>query len=77
MHTCRRLCTAETCISRIFAQIDQDELAGYLNFLGYKCKKDEVNDMIWEGDEDCDKCVNWEEFKTMCVRLKCVRELLT
>ena len=23
--------------------------------------------MIWEVDEDCDKCVNWEEFKTMCV----------
>ena len=23
--------------------------------------------MIWEVDEDCDRCVNWEEFKTMSV----------
>ena len=36
-----------------------------MKFLGYKCKRNEVEDMIWEVDEDCDKCVNWEEFKSM------------
>ena len=50
------------------AQIDPEELSEYLRFLGYKCKKAEVDDMIWEVDEDCDHCVNWEEFKTMCAR---------
>ena len=28
----------------------------------------QVEDMIWEVDEDCDKCVSWEEFKLMFER---------
>ena len=46
-------------------KIDADELAEYLKFLGHKIKRAEVEDMIWEVDEDCDKCVGWEEFKAM------------
>lgn len=26
--------------------------------------------MIWEVDEDCDRCVDWEEFKTMFYRVR-------
>ena len=37
----------------------------YLKFLGYKCKKVDVEDIIWEVDEDCDGCVSWAEFQTM------------
>lgn len=28
----------------------------------------QVEDMIWEVDEDCDKCVSWQEFKLMFER---------
>lgn len=51
-------------------KVDLDELADHLKFLGYKCKRNEVEDMIWEVDEDCDKCVNWEEFKSMFYRVR-------
>eukprot|EP00887_Chlorella_sp_A99_P002147 scaffold21.g2147.t1 len=30
----------------------------------------EVQDMIWEVDEDCDGCVNWEEFQAMFERCR-------
>ena len=65
-------------LSRVFARlnkksdgkIDVDELWTHLKFLGYKCKRAECEDMIWEVDEDCDRCVNWEEFKTMFYRVR-------
>ncbi len=52
-------------IQRTPCQIDADELFDYLKFLGYKCKKVDVEDIIWEVDEDCDGCVSWAEFQTM------------
>ena len=36
----------------------------------YKISKAEVEDMIWEVDEDCDKCVSWDEFKLMFERCR-------
>mmetsp|Transcript_31451 Transcript_31451/g.68749 ORF Transcript_31451/g.68749 Transcript_31451/m.68749 type:complete len:204 (-) Transcript_31451:562-1173(-) len=51
-------------------KIDAEELFEYLKFLGHKCKKAEVEDMIWEVDEDCDRCVAWDEFKTMFYRVR-------
>jgi len=51
-------------------KVDVDELFDYLKFLGYKCNKAEVEDMIWEVDEDCDRCVSWEEFKAMFYRVR-------
>ena len=51
-------------------KIDTQELMEHLRFLGHKCTKADAEDMIWEVDEDCDKCVNWEEFKTMFYRVR-------
>lgn len=58
---CRTLATPGT-----RAQIDSEELYEYLRFLGHRCKKSEVEDIIWEVDEDSDGCISWEEFKAMC-----------
>ena len=38
--------------------------------LGCKIKKVEVEDMIWEVDEDIDKCVSWSEFQQMYHRCR-------
>ena len=65
-------------LSRVFARlnkksdgkIDVDELWTHLKFLGYKCKRAECEDMIWEVDEDCDHCVSWDEFKLMFHRCR-------
>ena len=51
-------------------KIDYQELKDQLRRLQYDPKKDEVKDMIWEVDEDCDHCVNWEEFKLMFHRCR-------
>ncbi|KAL1512289.1 hypothetical protein AB1Y20_005551 [Prymnesium parvum] len=51
-------------------KLDLDELFESLKALGYKCKKADVEDMIWEIDEDCDRCVTWEEFKAMFYRVR-------
>lgn len=48
------------------SQVDFDELYSYVKYLGHKCPKKEIEDMIWEVDENGDGCVQWEEFKTMC-----------
>ena len=44
-------------------KVDAEELSTLFTQLGHKCKKNEIEDMIWEVDEDCDKCVNWDEFQ--------------
>ena len=51
-------------------RIDFKELNEILLSLGYKAKKAEVEDMIWEVDEDCDKCVSWDEYKLMFQRCR-------
>ena len=34
-----------------------------LKSLGKACTKKEIEEMIWEVDENLDSCVDWEEFK--------------
>ena len=65
-------------LSKVFAKLDRngdgkidaDELSFYLKYLGHKPGKHEVIDMIWEVDENGDKAVQWEEFKTMFFRVR-------
>ena len=45
--------------------IDSEELYEYLRFLGHRCNKNDVEDIIWEVDEDSDGCISWQEFKNM------------
>ena len=52
------------------AKIDLRELTEQLGKLEYRPKRSEIEDMIWEVDEDCDKCVSWEEFKLMFHRCR-------
>merc|ERR1711904_733869 len=46
------------------------ELNDQLIKLDYRAKRVEVEDMIWEVDEDCDHCVSWDEFKLMFHRCR-------
>mmetsp|Transcript_72743 Transcript_72743/g.199589 ORF Transcript_72743/g.199589 Transcript_72743/m.199589 type:complete len:200 (-) Transcript_72743:240-839(-) len=65
-------------LRRVFDTLDKDknnkidfkELNDMLIKLDYKAKRQEVEDMIWEVDEDCDKCVSWDEFKLMFQRCR-------
>ncbi|PSC72095.1 outer dynein arm-docking complex subunit 3 isoform B [Micractinium conductrix] len=47
-----------------------DELRAYFESAGHKAKKTEVEDMIWEVDEDCDGLVKWPEFQAMWQRCR-------
>ena len=33
-------------------------------------RQSDVEDMIWEVDDDCDKRVNWNEFQAMFMRCR-------
>ena len=65
-------------LRRVFDQLDANkdnkvdfkELNDQLRKLDYSAKRVEVEDMIWEVDEDCDHCVSWEEFKLMFHRCR-------
>ena len=51
-------------------KLDADELLLMMKALGHKCSKADAEDMIWEVDEDCDRFVDWEEFKVMFYRVR-------
>lgn len=51
-------------------QIGAEELRTYFESAERKAKKTEVEDMIWEVDEDCDGFVNWPEFQAMWQRCR-------
>jgi len=36
--------------------------------LGGKANRQDVEEMLWEVDEDLDQCINWKEFKLMFTR---------
>ena len=65
-------------LRRVFEQLDKTkvgkigfkELNDQLIKLDYRAKRVEVEDMIWEVDEDCDHCVSWDEFKLMFHRCR-------
>lgn len=49
-------------------KIKLQDLNAALKRLGMKMKKSELENMIWEVDENLDGCVDWEEFKLMYER---------
>lgn len=51
-------------------QIDPDELRQLFVELNHKAKRGEVEDMLWEVDEDCDGCISWEEFQNLYTRCR-------
>lgn len=57
-------------------KIDRDEIAQQLDLLGYKPKRhtdygtSEVEDMIWEVDEDCDGKIDWDNFVQLYIRCR-------
>ena len=51
-------------------KVSPEKLAEALKKLNYKCKRTDVEDMIWEVDEDCDGLISWDEFKAMFYRVR-------
>ena len=50
--------------------MDAEEIQQLFKMLNHRSKRVEIEDMIWEVDEDCDKAVNWEEFQAMYHRCR-------
>ena len=65
-------------LRRVFDRIDVEgvgkvgygELKNLFEELGHPAKKKDIEDMIWEVDEDCDKKVSWAEFAGMFSRAR-------
>mmetsp|Transcript_39922 Transcript_39922/g.55499 ORF Transcript_39922/g.55499 Transcript_39922/m.55499 type:complete len:185 (+) Transcript_39922:254-808(+) len=51
-------------------KIDADELVRFFTIMACQAHKNDVQDMIWEVDEDCDQCVSWLEFQSMYRRCR-------
>jgi calmodulin len=51
-------------------KIDAEELFRLFQRLDHKASKFEVEDIIWEVDDDGDKCINWTEFQAMYRRCR-------
>jgi Ca2+-binding EF-hand superfamily protein len=57
---------------------DRDEIAQHLDMLDYRPKRhtdygpSEVEDMLWEMDEDCDGKIDWDNFVQLYIR--CCRD---
>ena len=49
-------------------KIHAADLNEILKFLGKKASRAEIEDMIWEVDENLDGCVDYEEFQVRCCR---------
>ena len=50
-------------------KIDAEEVEALLKGLGYDPEAGEVEDIIWEVDDDCDGVLNWEEFQSLYYRV--------
>ncbi|KAF8055671.1 CMD1 [Scenedesmus sp. PABB004] len=56
--------------SKADGQLDPEELHAVFSSLGHKPKRGEVDDLIWEVDEDCDGCISWAEFQRLYHRCR-------
>lgn len=65
-------------LRRVFTTLDTNgdgfvserDITESLQRFGYKPKKGEVADMIWEVDEDSDGHISWPEFQEMFTRCR-------
>jgi calmodulin len=51
--------------------IDKTDLENILERLGYVSEPGEVEDILWEVDDDRDGGLTWEEFSSLYVDLAC------
>ncbi|KAI8473767.1 MAG: outer dynein arm-docking complex subunit 3 [Monoraphidium minutum] len=51
-------------------RIDSEELNAVFAALGHRPRRGEVDDLLWEVDEDCDGAVNWAEFQRLYRRCR-------
>ena len=51
-------------------KVDAEEVEALLKGLGYDPEPEEVQDMIWEVDDDCDGVLNWQEFQSVYNRVR-------
>eukprot|EP00879_Flechtneria_rotunda_P008116 GHRR01008501.1.p1 GENE.GHRR01008501.1~~GHRR01008501.1.p1 ORF type:complete len:190 (+),score=47.52 GHRR01008501.1:243-812(+) len=51
-------------------KLDPEELNQVFVTLGHKPKRGEVDDLVWEVDEDCDGCISWQEFQELYHRCR-------
>jgi Ca2+-binding EF-hand superfamily protein len=58
------------------SKIHAADLNEAMRMLGRKCTKKEIEDMIWEVDENLDGCVDWEEFKVRAIAVTLLLFLL-
>lgn len=49
-------------------KLSHEEIAAELNFLEYRYNKEELEEVIWEIDDDDDNAVTWDEFKSSFYR---------
>lgn len=49
-------------------KITAQDIAEMFKYLRHKTTKKEIEEMIWECDEDLDQCLNWNEFKLLYSR---------
>ncbi len=54
-----------SCFLRSFLKTKSPNLTVFFFLL-----QSDIEDMIWEVDDDCDKCVNWPEFQAMYHRCR-------
>eukprot|EP00877_Chromochloris_zofingiensis_P013655 jgi/Chrzof1/8543/Cz03g15030.t1 len=51
-------------------KLDPEELEEVFVDLGHKPQRGEVEDLLWEVDEDCDGCISWTEFQRLYHRCR-------
>jgi hypothetical protein len=49
-------------------KISCGDVAAILKYLKQKVNKKDIEEMVWEVDEDLDECIDWNEFRKMFCR---------
>eukprot|EP00274_Cyanoptyche_gloeocystis_P000541 CAMPEP_0196667296 /NCGR_PEP_ID=MMETSP1086-20130531/65003_1 /TAXON_ID=77921 /ORGANISM="Cyanoptyche gloeocystis , Strain SAG4.97" /LENGTH=273 /DNA_ID=CAMNT_0042004611 /DNA_START=104 /DNA_END=925 /DNA_ORIENTATION=+ len=60
----------ETLDKKSDGKLDPDEVHQQFVELKHRVTRNQVEDMIWEADEDCDRVINWPEFQQLFYRCR-------